>query len=398
MVRTAAPCSAGQARYRSSCTATSTVPDLPGRDRISNSRGPSAAASIASMLFIARFQHHLLELYAIAAHWRQASGQGGPHRDPVPSGFTVGYHESFLNGFAEVQPRHGRGRFLYQRAYPRDHLARAVPIIDDAADRFPSLLQIWWSGIEPAQRGISVCDGPCERLIDFVGDGGRQFSHRHHAINMRQLRLSLAQFLSPRPQRFFGPPALGNVLDRAENAARSARCVDRDIALTVNDAHIAIWPDHPVLYVVGRAATQRLRQCRSDSLIILRMDQFLMSRKGYRAFLRRQPEDAVGFFGAANVIFVEVTIPVTDMRHALGFFEFGLALPQVFKHQQTGQGVPHPSTDLQEKPLLLRRPDPRVGALMQSEHVGFVYLRADGHSDQRPYAEILHELCRHRMF
>ena len=71
------------------------------------------------------------------------------------------------------------------------------------------------------------------------------------------------------------------------------------------------------------------------------------------------------------------------MRDALGFFQPGLALSQVAKHQQAGQGVGQPSADLLEKPLLLRRPDPRVRALVQPEHVRLVDLGIDGHDDLR---------------
>src|ERR1700755_1279133 len=85
------------------------------------------------------------------------------------------------------------------------------------------------------------------------------------------------------------------------------------------------------------------------------------------------------------------------MRDALGFLKSVLALPQVAKHQQAGQSVGQPSADLQEKPLLLRRPDPRVRALVQPEHVRFVHLGIDGHSDEGLYVETFRELCRYRM-
>ncbi len=67
------------------------------------------------------------------------------------------------------------------------------------------------------------------------------------------------------------------------------------------------------------------------------------------------------------------------MRNALGFFQPCLALSEVAKDQQRGQGVGQPSPDLLEKPLLLGRPGPRVRALVQPEHVGSISLRVDGH-------------------
>ena len=42
---------------------------------------------------------------------------------------------------------------------------------------------------EPAQAGIAVGDDAGERLIDFVGDRGRQLSQRHHPRDVREFRL-----------------------------------------------------------------------------------------------------------------------------------------------------------------------------------------------------------------
>src|SRR5437879_625654 len=85
------------------------------------------------------------------------------------------------------------------------------------------------------------------------------------------------------------------------------------------------------------------------------------------------------------------------MCDALGFFEPGLAFSKVAKHQQTCQRVGHPSADRLKELLLLRRPGPRVRALVQPEHVRFVYLGIDGHSDDGLYAESFRELRRDRM-
>ena len=142
-------------------------------------------------------------------------------------------------------------------------------------------LQIWWSGIEPAQRGISVCDGPCERLIDFVGDGGRQFSHRHHAINMHQLRLSPSRDSSVRVRNASSarlPSVMSWIVPKMRRGRPDASIVTSP--LLWNDAYIAIWPGPPgtLRRRTGRhAAPPPVPQ--SFLWIILRMDQFLMSQK-----------------------------------------------------------------------------------------------------------------------
>src|SRR5258708_4604732 len=85
------------------------------------------------------------------------------------------------------------------------------------------------------------------------------------------------------------------------------------------------------------------------------------------------------------------------MRDALGFCQSGLALSQVAKHQQRGQGVGQPSPDLLEEALLLGRPDPRVRALVQPEQIRSISLRVDGYCNLGAYAETRRRLCGQRM-
>ena len=119
------------------CTATSTVPDLSGRDRISNSRGPSAAASIASMLFIAKFSITCWSCTRSPRTGGRPAARAVRTETRCRRASLLVITESFLNGFAEVQPRHAPGPISLPARVSACHLARAVPIIDDAADRFP---------------------------------------------------------------------------------------------------------------------------------------------------------------------------------------------------------------------------------------------------------------------
>ena len=72
-----------------------------------------------------------------------------------------------------------------------------------------------------------------------------------------------------RQQALLSPLALGDILDRDEHAAGPARLVPPHIALTVDNAHLAVGPDHAVLHVVVRAAPQRLSDCLERLLQIL---------------------------------------------------------------------------------------------------------------------------------
>ena len=107
--------------------------------------------------------------------------------------------------------------------------------------------------------------------------------------------LRFSQISLAPPQGLLGVSALGDVLDRAEHAAGPARLVPRHLALAVDDAHLAVRPNHAVFHIVTRATTQRLRHCPDHDLLIFRVGQLLHSGKVDRAFLRRQPKDAVGF-------------------------------------------------------------------------------------------------------
>jgi hypothetical protein len=99
----------------------------------------------------------------------------------------------------------------------------------------------------------------------------------------------------------------------------------------VDDAQLAVGPDHAVLHIVSWAATQRLRHGLGYHPSILRMDELLQLSKGDRGLLWRQPKDAEGFIRPGDVIRVEVTFPVADMREALGFLESGLAPTQTIQ-------------------------------------------------------------------
>ena len=73
----------------------------------------------------------------------------------------------------------------------------------------------------------------------------------------------------------------------------------------------------------------------------------------------------------------------------LAALKLALAFAQVLEHQQRVKPAGQPPADLVEQPLLVRRPDPRVRALVQPEHLGLVHLGINGHGDRGLDAETL---------
>ena len=100
----------------------------------------------------------------------------------------------------DVQLILARRRLRDERANPADDVAGSSPIADDPIKRLPNLLRIGWLHIEPAQSGLCVGDHRGDRLIDLMGDRGRQLPHGRDAIGVRE-RLSF----------FLRPPAFGHI-------------------------------------------------------------------------------------------------------------------------------------------------------------------------------------------
>jgi len=121
-----------------------------------------------------------------------------------------------------------------------------------------------------------------------------------------------------RQQALLGPLVLGDVLHRAEHAARPARLVPEHIALAADEPHLAVGPDRAVFHRVPRSAPERRGHGGRPVLTIGRVEERLHVRKAQGALLRRQPEDAVRFVRPGVAIGLEITLPVADVRDALG--------------------------------------------------------------------------------
>ena len=65
-----------------------------------------------------------------------------------------------------------------------------------------------------------------------------------------------------------GPLTLGDVLHGAEHAKEPARPVPHHIALTADEAHLAVGPHHAVFHVVAAATPKCLGHCRRAHVTI----------------------------------------------------------------------------------------------------------------------------------
>ena len=95
-------------------------------------------------------------------------------------------------------------------------------------------------------------------------------------------------------QLFFGALALGDVLHCPEHSTRPPRFIPGHIGLTMDDAHLAVRPDHAEFQVVARPAPQRSRDCFEHHREIVGVDQFRNPAKAEN-FCRGHCEDAVAF-------------------------------------------------------------------------------------------------------
>ena len=307
-----------------------------------------------------------------------AGGDRRPHELGVPR--DVGDVDGLsTEPDAPRQPDPGQERALAAgRLEFRDIDPRGVP--DLHAPQYPGF------PVDAPQRAHVPAQAFPHRLEDLRG---RLFERRHRRQDLGDRVLGEEPLL--------GELALGDVLERSEQAARLARLVGQHVALAADEAHLAAGPDDAVLDVVPPAAPERLRDRRGPPLAVGRVDPLLDVAGAEGALLRGQPEDAIGLVRPRVTIGGEITLPVTDARHPLGLLQPALALAEVAEAQHARQRVLQPAADLLEEPLLGRRPAARERALVDTEHVRPVALGMDRHGDHGLDAEASRRLLRQRV-
>src|SRR5690242_16891866 len=142
-----------------------------------------------------QIKHDLLELDPISLNERQPFRELRLHRNAVLRDFATGQYDDLKYSFVDLQAILPWGCLLDKGTDPADDLGGSIAFLDDTIERLPDLLQIWRLGAQPAQGGMGIGDCRRDRLHDFMGNRGRQLSHRRDAIDVRELRLRLTQRL-----------------------------------------------------------------------------------------------------------------------------------------------------------------------------------------------------------
>ena len=74
-----------------------------------------------------------------------------------------------------------------------NHVARVFRAPDHLFDCAKCLVNSGHLAVKPSEACIAKHDDGGERLVHFMGDGGRQFAQCRHARDVREFRLRLAQ-------------------------------------------------------------------------------------------------------------------------------------------------------------------------------------------------------------
>ena len=94
--------------------------------------------------------------------------------------------QHFGNDFVQVHRRSGQRVPLEQRADPAHDFGRRVGVANDALRRELRALKVGRLGGQPTLAGMAVGDDGGERLIDLMGDRGRQFGQARGLRRMRE--------------------------------------------------------------------------------------------------------------------------------------------------------------------------------------------------------------------
>src|SRR6202022_2609069 len=110
------------------------------------------------------------------------------------------------DGVVDVERRKLRPGLPRERTQPADHVSGALAVAHYARERFARLLEFRRPPLQPAQPGAPLTHDGCERLVDLMGDRGRELAHCREARRAGELRLRVSQ-------RLLGMPALCDVHD-----------------------------------------------------------------------------------------------------------------------------------------------------------------------------------------
>ena len=151
---------------------------------------------------------------------------------------AAGQRDDFADRIVDVQLVLAWCRLRDERANSADDIAGSSPLLDDPIKGLPNLLRIRWLDIEPAQSGLCVGDHRRDRLIDLMGDRGRQLPHRRDAIGVRE-RLSF----------LLRTPAFGHIHHGPHEFDDMAGCAENRVANGLDLSDLAVGMHNSIAYV-----------------------------------------------------------------------------------------------------------------------------------------------------
>ena len=97
--------------------------------------------------------------------------------DLVQDGIAVQEQHDVLNDRREIQLGSFEAAFSDQITHPADYLSRATIILDNIVQNLAQFSWVARIGREQTLRGLGIAANRGERLIQFMGQGRREFAH-----------------------------------------------------------------------------------------------------------------------------------------------------------------------------------------------------------------------------
>src|SRR5205823_1818846 len=140
-------------------------------------------------------QDYLLQLDPVAVYPRQPLLQLELHRDSPPGHLVPHQHADLAEEVVDVDQQALRGGLLEEAANAGEYRAGSLAILGDVLQCLAHLPEVEAATTEHALDGLRVADDRTERLVDLMGDRGRQFSHQGDAPDMEELLPQTPQLL-----------------------------------------------------------------------------------------------------------------------------------------------------------------------------------------------------------
>src|SRR5712691_6678642 len=138
-----------------------------------------------------------------------------------------------------------------------------------------------------------------------------------------------AQLFAGGFELLLGLHPLGDVLRDAERPAGAALFVAEDVALAMDEAHLAVGTHHAVFHTEVLPRPHRLVAYLLHPRAVIRVDE-LQGAGECNGLLWRQPENAVVLVRTNDAPRVQVMLVVSDVSDALRVLQSALALLQGF--------------------------------------------------------------------